>query len=60
MPTLQHQRRRRAALVRAELDEVERRLAVAERGLVVIDLASIEQLRTRAAELRDELERLRG
>ena len=60
MPTVQAQRRRRSALVRAELDEVERRLAVAERGLVVIDLAEQHDLVVRANELRAELDRLRA
>lgn len=58
MPTLQAQRRRRAALVRAELDAVERRLAVAERGLAELDPGERHDLEVRAAELRAELDRL--
>ena len=60
MPTLQAQRRRRSALVRAELDEVERRLAVAERGLAVMESAERVDLEVRAAALRAELDRLRA
>lgn len=59
MPTLQAQRRRRSALVRAELDEVERRLAVAERGLAAIDVTERADHEVRAAALRAELDRLR-
>ncbi len=60
MPTLQAQRRRRAALVSAELDEVERRLAVVAQGRAELDLVRLEELERRRAELRAELDRLRG
>ena len=60
MPTLQAQRRRRSALVRAELDAAERRLAAAERGLVAIDDKDRRDLEVRAVELRAELDRLQS